>query len=425
MFDGQIDYRRHEGLNAEPLFGSVEEDFLMLKELQVRMFKGVGDDEVLLGTYENWTENPDSELFKIPHDFRRRLTATITGDNDSGKTTLFNSVVYDQLHARAGRLTAAIDPKEDSVNLPFPNTTPAFVKMLAKLNISPAGYPITTLYSKGMLGVDGIQFVPSLRNFDAADEATSIDRLAEFFDLKGDDSKKALGLLAAAMNEHPETYEELIAKAKSIREGGVAARVEKLEDNIRLKVLEGSLTNEFIDIPKLLHETGILVLRVPNVKEQRTAILASIFISNLLAARELFIRTGKGYGDRPITLALDEADKYAGTNTLANALITQTTTKFRAIHNVAGLDSILSSQHPSNLDEQQVMESDIVVGTRLSTEDDKKVMRNRVGVKLWRLQNTEFVMGQHPKQFWFSDKNGQVETFYPLPTRLSMKKVGA
>jgi len=383
----------------------------------------VSNNELLLGT-----EFPDGdELITIPFNPNRRITIIISGDNDSGKTTLLNSIVYDQLHYRYGRYIAHIDPKGDTLNIEHPNINPEFIRKLADHEIYAGGYYLKRIYAKasGMLGIDGQSFIPALPDFQGADKATEMNRLKEFFHLTTPDASAALGLLCAAMQNKPETIKELLNGIAQMKESGVGERTKKLESEIMARKLTDELGDESINMPKLLHDFHILVLRVPLTKETMTDFIASLFVSNIMGSREKAIMTGDGWVNKPTSIVCDEADKYAGERTLTNSLINQVTTKFRALNNTVGLDSILASQHISYLDPTQVLEADYIIGTRLNLKADIELLRPRAGMGIYTMQETEFVIGQHPKEWWILDKNGQVFTFYPLPTRCSMKKVSS
>lgn len=384
-------------------------------------FVDVNKNELLLG-YEPNDFDYETKV-TIPFNPNRRITIVITGDNDAGKS-VFAQFIIGQLRFRFNRYIAFIDPKDDTYNLEKPNKNPYFVEILKKYKIQPHAHNFVRIYPKfaGMLGVNGIPFAPSLKDFQGTDKIILIERLAQFFELeKGD---PALQLLSAVMlsKKPPNSIKELLDRIEEMQESGIGERVKKLKSQILTKKLTEQLSDETINIPLLLKQHGMVVLKVPLIKEQSalTDSIASLFISNIMAEREKTIITGEGYLERPVSIVCDEADKYAGTNTITNSLISQITTKFRSLRNTAGLDSILITQHASYLDPTQVLEADYIFGVRLNMQQDIELLKARAGAEIYNMQELEYIIGHHPKIFWCLDKNGEVKYFRPLPTMNSM-----
>jgi len=411
--------------------------FPLLKEYEEPpQYVNVRKNELLLG-YEPWDDNYETAV-TIPFDPSKRRTFIITGDNDSGKS-VFSQFLMGQLRYRFGRYIAMIDPKDDSYNMQKPNKRQDLIEILNHYRIKPQAHSLIRIYPKfsKMLGVDGVAWAPSLKDFKGLDTTTEISRLAKFFDLEKKDPSLRLVTMAITQEKN-RTVECPIKYAHSdykkcktcfkkdtcilyeickIKERGIGARTEKLEEGIMLKVLAEQLQDDSVDIPELLATYGMVVLKVPIIKEEIdvTDAFASLFISSIMTAREKYLISGKGELNRPVSIVCDEADKYAGTNTITNSLITQITTKFRSIRNQAGLDSILITQHPSYLDSTQVLEADYIFGVRLNMQEDIDLLKQRAGAKIYDMEECEFIIGQHPKVFWVLDKNGGVKFFKPLP----------
>jgi len=422
----------------------------LLKEYEEPpQYVNVGKNELLLG-YEPWDDNYETAV-TIPFDPSKRRTFIITGDNDSGKS-VFSQFLMGQLRYRFGRYIAMIDPKDDSYNMQKPNIKSSLIEILNHYRIKPQAHPLIRIYPKfsKMLGVDGVAWAPSLKDFKGLDTTTEISRLAKFFELeKKDPSLRIVTMFITSEEKKYRTvecpikyahkdYEKcdkfkkindkefapcpkrdvcLLYEINKIKEKGIGTRTEKLEEGIMLKVLAEQLQDDSVDIPELLATYGMIVLKVPVVKEEIdvTDAFASLFISSIMTAREKYLISGKGEINRPVSIVCDEADKYAGTNTITNSLLTQITTKFRSIRNQAGLDSLLITQHPSYLDSTQVLEADYIFGVRLNMQEDIDLLRQRAGVKIYDMEECEFIIGKHPKVFWVLDKNGGVKFFKPLP----------
>jgi hypothetical protein len=397
-------------------------------------FEGIAEDELLLGEeIEVWNHPETGEVITyetgeplaIPMSRNRRITMVMTGDNDSGKSVLSQLVIY-QLRYRFNRLIALIDPKGDSYNMEKPNTNYKLIQELLRYKIQPRGHQLIRLYLAftRSLGVKGIPFTPSLPNFIGLEKASELDRLAKYIGLeRGDPSLPLLSSVIFAKNR-PKTIDQMLYAIAEAKKSGVGARTEKLETLIKVKRDTGELGDEVMDIPKLINNYGMVVLQVPLGNEQLNISdnIASLFISSIMVSREQAIVLKKGWCNKPVSIVCDEANKYAGRNTITNSLLTEVTTRFRSIRNTAGLDSILITQHPSYLDDEQVLEADYVFGVRLNMENDINLLKRRVGSNIYNMQELPFVIGEHPKIFWVADKNGGVRYFKPLPAPNSMPK---
>lgn len=390
------------------------------RKFQEKNFIKIKENELLLG-YE--PEDLDYETkVTIPFNPNKRITIVITGDNDSGKS-VFAQFLISQLRYRFNRYIAFIDPKDDTYNMESPNTNPEFIKILKKYGIKPTAHKLIRLYPKfaNFIEVKGVSFIPSLFDFIGSDRIILTDRLAQFFEIEKSDP--ALPLLCGVMlsNNPPKTLIELLNRIEQLQEAGIGERVKKLKAQIILKTMTEQLSDKPTNIPELLYKIGMLVFKIPLIKEQTNLSdsITSLFISNLMTEREKSI-LGKGILNRPVSIICDEADKYAGTNTITNSLLSQITTKFRSLRNTAGLDSILVTQHAAYLDATQVLEADYIFGVKLTMKQDIELLKVRALNEIHNITNLEYVINQHPKIFWCLNKNGEVKYFKPLPAPNSM-----
>lgn len=413
-------------------------DFLIPKPSRKKIFNHIPKNKLFLGRdfYDQ------SKPFCIPFDAKKRITIVIAAKNGFGKSTIFKTTVYDNLHGRFDRYVLDCGAKLDSQTIRFPNTKPEYIKIIEEFGGSPTGYPYAKYVTPAFLTIDGSIGEPFSLGFDSLvglckmSPTTGIyDILSIFNTHKGESAGTILTTLYLS-DDPPDTYYKLDEYIKEYEKRNPQAK--QLRNEFIQLTHTKQLTDSYLSMsqfPKLIHDHKILCIEFElggNTNDNILSIFLNTAIRYCMQDRRLSVNSSntKGYIDNVLTIAIDEADVFASKKTTTAETIRELLTKYREINpqkgidgiNNIGCDLILSTQHLSFLDDYILPQIDYIIIAKVEDEKDIKKLKAK-GLnddQITLLQNLP-VPETFPKPFAVINPNNEISIFYPSPTLSAMK----
>lgn len=409
---------------------------------------GVKEDEILLG-YASDSFDPQDGIVTIPFRRDRSFVGIVMAARGSGKSVLATNIALDNLLARFDVPCFFIDPSWEFSTRKYPQLNTDLVDKLAKLGLSPRGYP-TKVFTPKMVssfGNQGTEYIIDLVDFKRigqVDAPTMLQSLIEFFEVDGASQRAAKRMfypLVADLAKCPDTIfqfkREVNDSINSKRMSTVTGKpTGKKVSTVLLDIIDSftmshrmglSNVNDSVDFAKELAENRFVILQgsVGGASERFLSTYIKLAILTLVYDRARQIRQRSGQLKTGALVVIDEADKFAPEKTMipSRTPIVELATRQRKLN----MSILAITQKPQLLDQALVGESDFILCSKIATEEERAILRNRgiskfdVNSVLANLrQKVELPSGHTVSEWAYIDRNNQLKTFFPCPPRSAM-----
>jgi len=371
------------------------------------------------------------ELVTVPFNKNKRFTCAIQGNNDSGKSVLTRSLVYDGLHDLGERDILFFDLKLDSHTLIHENNNAKQIKILNRFGRYPKKREmrfVTPFYLSraGAYADEKHKFSISPKSINSI--ANLEKRLSFLCKLWNTTIDEPVGQALQEIwikNDPPNSMVELDYIMMVLSEGEGRKTPPKLLARYSLLKQMGILGENDLNFPKLLAESKLLTFEgvlPPENQENLQDLFIMKILNDFISDREKSIisKNKQGYTHKPPTIVIEEASLIAGRLCMSADEVEAILTRYRepvpemkqyGIHSY-GFDLVLTTQHFASFSKIINSEVDNLITSRVTSEADFDIIKSR-GYRdysfVYDLDKSEY-----PYEHVLINRNGETQTFYPF-----------
>lgn len=429
-------------------FGSIAEKKIKLK---------VPNDHILWGiTSKNYDEG---KLVTTPWIGQESFGMLILGMRGMGKSVLLRNILLDQIRSRFKHYVVAIDPKQvDFSKIHKRIQERKMIELLNKIGMQPQAYSVKRIIPKCLLfqGEDPPanvqQYMISIKNLRVLNPQSLLgDTLYMLSLIQASPTGEALQRVINMLNNpklRPDnlrtrqvttkTFFELIKsdilsqqnqRNESVEEGMDIRRRGQTSNALYFKFKErieqsiiGDPTEKSglkVDVVQELANNGVLVqltnLDVDN--ERYTNLYVKTLLSEIIADVVSFRRRGLGRIDKPVVVAIDEADILAPNEqkrvSPVRRMILQLLTKYRYY----GFSLFLVTQDPKMIWKYLVKQCKYILTPKIMNDDQAALIRER-GVPEYQIEMLRKMYAGDEKPVQWAliepDVDAEPKIFYPV-----------